>query len=428
MKFRDPKNWGALIGAGVLATLAVLPEAHAELIYDDQIQQQPAAAPAAPAARVEDRETTRQVIRTSQKAEATLQQAPQVVSQPIMLMPATQPAVSTPPVTAEIQNLSKSELMRRERMREEMKNEDVLQERLEALRLKDEQKRSDQILAMPATNAVAPATATLPMKEEVISQGMAPTAVVVASATPVKSDQISTAQAASVTSADASTSAPAEKKTTMIIAPRGGLTEINATSQFNISPRFTAGLGLAVAASDNVIMEVGYSYSEFGVSNNSIGASTYVQPGLPNNAFQSLVMKQNVFDLGLKVYILGADSKIRPFIGGGGAYAKTFVNYDPTITNFYNSVGQTQMTQDVQLASFLGYLSTGIDVQVTKSVSVGAMFKYYQVLSSTNQYQNPTSPYGYAGGYSPDMDKQMLGSSVQNSSFHTITAGVNFSL
>ena len=422
MKFRDPKNWGALIGAGVLATLAILPEAHAELIYDEQIQQQPSA-PTAPAARVEDRETLRQVIHSSQKAEAAVQQ-PQVVSQPIQVMQV--PAVSTPPVTAEVQNLSKSELMRRERMREEMKNEDVLQERLEALRLKDEQKRSDQILALPVSNAVAPVTASVPMKEEIVSPGLAPTPMVVASATPGKSDQISTVQAASVTSADATSTAPAEQKTSVIIAPRGGLTEINASSQFNVQPRFTAGLGLGVAASDHLVMEVGYTYSEFGASNNSVSAANYYQPGLPNNAFQSLVVKQNVFDLGMKVYILGSDSKIRPFIGGGGSYSKTFVNYDPTIVNFYNSAGNTLMTQDVQLSSYLGYLSTGIDVQITKSISIGAMFKYYQVLSSTYQSQSPTSMYGSA--YTPDIDKQMLGNSLQNSSFHSITAGASFSL
>ena len=46
--------------------------------------------------------------------------------------------------------------MRRERTREELKNEDILQERLEELRLRDEKRRTDQLLGTTSQDPNAP--------------------------------------------------------------------------------------------------------------------------------------------------------------------------------------------------------------------------------------------------------------------------------
>ena len=67
--------------------------------------------------------------------------------------PAPQMAQESQP---EVQSLSKTELMRRERTREELKNEDILQERLEELRLRDEKRRTDQLLGTTSQDPNAP--------------------------------------------------------------------------------------------------------------------------------------------------------------------------------------------------------------------------------------------------------------------------------
>lgn len=400
MKFRDPKNWSALLGAGIIATLALLPDAHSELVLDEEIQ---------PAARVD--------------AKAA---APAAVAQPVAVQTiAVQPLLSTPPVVVEGSEVqpSRAELLRRKRGEEEQKNNDMVQAKLEEARLSEENNRADKFLTgLSGQPAVAPQGPVV-MKEQFIGIPA--------------SDQIVMTQAAPT--AAASTTLPAmgpvvsaserdidrEEKTEILFIPRGGLSTLNSNMDYNIQSRFTAGLGFGVTASNHMTFEVGYAYSEFGASMKNPYASPVV--GLPANT-ETLIMQQNVFDIGLKFHVLGPASKLRPFIGGGGAYARSYVNYDPAITDFYNRVGLQNMAQDFELSSYLGFVSTGFDVRVSKTVSVGAIFKYYTVLSSRQDQNlaNASTAYGYGGAYAPDYDKQMFGSSLSKSSFHSILVGASF--
>src|SRR4051812_28567828 len=77
MKFRalviDPIGIGAAIGAGLLATLTLLPQARGELVYEEQdqgpVEIRTEGATQDP--RGEDRRFTRQALSTSEKARAT---------------------------------------------------------------------------------------------------------------------------------------------------------------------------------------------------------------------------------------------------------------------------------------------------------------------------------------------------------------------
>src|SRR5437016_3725758 len=110
---RDPMTWGLVFGAFILASIASLPKAHGELVFEDQADS-PAAAEQDN--RTSERTTTRQTLEASEKAKTTLQ-APAVVTvqnpAPFQIQ-----AQSQTQATPEVQNLSKTELMRRERMRE----------------------------------------------------------------------------------------------------------------------------------------------------------------------------------------------------------------------------------------------------------------------------------------------------------------------
>ena len=235
MKFKDPVGWAAAIGAGILVSVALLPQARGELVYEEQAPQAGAAAqPQTVDPRTDDRQSLRQVISASQKAQTTLAvsqpapvavapapvalapapvalapapvalapapvalapapvalapapvalapapvyvQAP-VAAQPVVVAPAPAPAVVTAQTavatagaetapaasTPEVQNLSKTELMRRERVRVELRNEDVLQERLEQLRLRDEKHRTDELIAgKPLDETAVTTTAAAP--------------------------------------------------------------------------------------------------------------------------------------------------------------------------------------------------------------------------------------------------------------------------
>jgi hypothetical protein len=456
MSFFNPKAWGTAFGAAALATMAFLPAAKGELVYEDEAA---VAAPASAAVRGEDRENLRQALRSSEKQQATIQAAP-AAQTTIIEQPA--PYVAVGPA-AEIQNLSKSELMRRERVRAEVKNEDILQERLEELRLRDERKRTESLIAAPGAPlaaAAAPAPAAAPLHEEVIGAAAA-TPVAAAAASPAASaaaaapagTTVAVVQSETNTTTSVSTTSLAnlpsdsEDKTLISVQPRIGVGSMNDANGYNLKSRVAGGFSLNAEVSNNLTFEAGYTYSEYGVnmaSTNPFVANVQAWNAMygQQNNLNTLVMKQNVIDLGLRLYLLGRPSRFRPFIGGGGGYSKSYVNYDQSILNSMRTAGyQNVMGQDYELSSYLGYVAGGFDIALTKSVSISALFKYYSVLSSNENQQfnngafyNGAYPaYGYSGlgvgNYYANIantDKQIVGGSLAGSSFYTAMAGVSF--
>ncbi len=471
MKVMNPMSWGAALGAGFLATVVMLPTARGELVYENQV---------APAA-VQDREATRQVLGSSQRAQATVQsqyaatepaqavvvQAPTPVimtqpaaSQPIYVQQQPQAAATEVTTTVEVQNLSKSEMMRRERTRHELKNEDILQERLEELRLRDERARTDQLLGVaPAPAQAAPISAPAP----VMTQEYITAPVTDRPGQPAATGSLVASRDAAALSY-AAASEQDDEQTTIMLLPRIGISNMNGNEQFNVQSRYTGGIGLGVGVSDTVTFEMGYQYAEYGIAMASTNPWVTTYQGYYNGGyynqnqnFETLVMKQNVFDGGLKLYFLGPQSKLRPFVGGGAGYSKSYINYDQRIVQNLHQQGLTQMAQDYEASSYLGYLQTGFDVKLSKSVTIGGLFKYYTVFSAReNQPINNAqfggqgyaqngayNPYGYGAypynGYyaqpyyannqynRPDAEKHLLGGSLARSSFYNIMATLSFS-
>lgn len=434
---------GTAIGAAVIASMSLLPRAFGDLVLE-------APAQAASESRESEREGTRQVIGASEKAQATVQAeaapAPVVVHTAPAHITAPGTTVTVAQVTTpatEVQNLTKAELMRRERIRSELKNEDILQERLEELRLRDENRRTEQLLGSGAVPSGGESVAQAPVQEQVVvppvtdrpgQPAVAPTgspALAMAS-TGTQTDAVTVSHAQA-------TVLDSEEKTQLTLAPRAGLSSMNNSSGYNLQSRYTAGIGLGVGVSDTVTFELGYQFSEYGVAMNS--SNYYVQMlQAYNPTYETLALKQNVVDAGLKVHVLGSDAKLRPFVGGGAAYSKSYINYDQRIITSLTQAGLQNMARDYELSSYLGYLSTGLDVRLTKRIAVGAVFKYYTVLTAReNQNLNNAaftgySPYyyGYGGGYaasyytSPDVEKAVVGGSLSRSSFYSILAGVSF--
>lgn len=457
---------GAAVLAGILATVAMIPNANAELVYDAEAETASAIEPP----RVEERTTLRQAISASEKAQATLAQPAQTPTQVIVSQPApvvqapapvqtqyVQPQVIQQPVvqqplpvapaayvqvgpaqtteSSEVQNLSKSELLRRERVRAELQNEDMLQQRLEELRLRDEQRRSEQLAtgfsgavggALPAPAQVSATVA--PIQEQVVVAPVTdrPGQAVTAIAQPVAQDQV-------VLSSSAATLATETDRTILTIQPRAGIAEMSGETLYDIRPRFSTGVSLGMVSSDNLSFELGYTFSEYGValaSSNPYAQTAYAY-GYAQSA-ETVAMKQNVIDAGMKLHVLGPDAKLRPFLGGGAAYSISYINYDQRILEILNRdpVLRSSMASDYELNSYLGYLAGGLDLRVSKGVSVGALFKYYSVLSSRERsaINNPAiyggySNYAYTGA---DADKQYVGGSLSKTSFYMMQGGVTF--
>jgi len=435
MRFSNPNSLWLALGVGILTSVSLLPQAQGEMVYETELQPQSA------------------VMQAPQMAPAPVQvmQVPQQVQQPQYFAPqpaAYSAAVNPGEATEDSTMISKSELVRRERMRTELRNEDVLQERLEELRLRDERRRSDELVSGQPITANPTVASAFGIQQQVptterIGQ-MAQTAPVmvqggqVAAVNPMP---VSDAYGSSgIMTSSASAADYSEREITIIyMQPRFGLTSFNDVTYYDIRSKYSAGLGLGLSVSDNLSFEVGYTYSEFGVAMNStnpfaIGAQLQANTRGYTGLFESVAMKQNIVDTGLKIHFLGPSAKLRPFIGGGGAYSRSFINFNQSVMAMMERSGLP--SPDYDMTQFLGFLSTGFDVRVNKSISIGAGFKYYTVLSSRqNQNLNnqalayPNGAYipGYYALSMNDTDKQAVGGSLAQNTFYSVTGGVSFS-
>jgi hypothetical protein len=472
MIFREPKNWGVAFGAGLLATVSLLPQARAELVYEDAQSQ-------AQTQQANDREALRSALSVSEKAQVTTQvqapaaaPAPQLVAvpapapltvpaqQPVMVVPAPVAAapsqtVVLPPTTmvaapitpapamaptpastadnaaaaqAEVQNLSKTELLRRERVREEVKNEDLLQERLEQLRLRDENRRTQLLLGIngptgepdgsgvgaPLPGGPVPVA---PMKQEVVVAPVTDHPGVVATAPAVApigspgtqvvmaNDQIGMTQAMAV-----SANTPSEERTLITVSPRFGISTMNVNNMFNVDGHFATGVQLGMATSDNLGFFLGYTYAEYGIQMNQQYNPYY-------SSLDALIYKQNIFEGGVKMHLLGPDAKINPYGIASFGYELSYLNYNESqrLLNMYGAAGQPYSASGI-----LGSLGAGVDMKVGKNVSVGAEFKYTNTFSYR---ENGDLNYGMMA---MDPTREAYGASLAQSSFYSILGGLNF--
>jgi hypothetical protein len=291
--------------------------------------------------------------------------------------------------------------------------------------------------ASPSLQTTKPA----PIQEEVVGAA-AVSQPIVASGGVLASQEVMTVSQASVSTAVDSSSG---EKTSFQVQPRAGIANLSGVSYYDIRPHYSAGIGLGVGISNHVTFDAGFQFSEYGVAMNSSNPyianyQAWAATQGYNSTFESVAMKQNIVDAGFKVHVLGSEARLRPFLGGGAAYSKSFVNYDSRILAILNQSGLQQLGRDYEISSYMGYLSTGLDVRVTSSISVGATFKYYRVLSAreNQKFNNAamSNPYGASAyGYVPygsyynslqDTDKQMVGGSLAQSSVYSILGGVTF--
>ena len=498
MKFRGSVGLLAL-GASVGVTVSVMPQARAELVYEENAA--PSTAQKEAEARRDDRSSMRQAISSSQKAKNTLaaerpQYAPPtaivrpviqvqpVVQQSPALVPAyavaqaptaspvyaTDAPMAAAPASVEVQNLSKTELMRRERVRAELQNEDVLQERLEELRLRDEKRRTQDLLTGKALDANGEAAAPAQgqgLRDEAVmapvterpGQGLPQPPVTtigpapannVASAYPQGYGQpvqpmgnpngypMGYQQESVATSAAMATSVSnPEDKTMLYIRPFAGIPNMDVNNAFDVRPHYAAGVGLGVGAGESLTFDIAYTFADYGVNLASTNpwvatAQNFAAQQGQTSALESLTMKQNIFEAGLRLHLLNTEAKVRPFLGGGAGYSKSYINYSQGYLQSLRASGLTAQTTDYEASSYLGYLTTGFDIRLNKAVSLGGNFKYYSVLSSNENsqvaYQGFASPYGGFPAFpnQATADKSAVGASLSTSSFYTITGGATF--
>jgi outer membrane protein W len=351
--------------------------------------------------------------------------------------------VSTPPVIVETQKIQKfSEKSKEKRGFQESVNNELVVQKLEDKRLKQEEKLTNEINKKFTLEDEAPAGTPAPaMKEEIVvkpiteapgsasnEMSVAPKGevVVVKPIAQTQGDQIVNYQSSTSMSV-APTGKPDGEKTSkngVSIIPRAGLSTIS-SSGYNISPKFMTGVGIGMDVTDNVAIEFGYSYSENGVRTNS------PSPFGGYQATNELNFKNNTFDLALKLYLTGQDSKLRPYIGGGGAYSVGYINYDQQQQTYPY---YTPPSSDYTLKQFQAMAQAGIDFKIASNISIGVAYKFYKPLTSSESDDGLYNGYFYnAYNYSPtirdqEAQKQALRGTIRDSNINTfqVSAVVTF--
>jgi hypothetical protein len=226
------------------------------------------------------------------------------------------------------------------------------------------------------------------------------------------------------------TTAALEKKSErkVKIAPLFGRTTIG-SSAYNISPRYTAGFELEFDVDKSFAMVLGYSYSQYDIAlatGNPFYGYYQPQPGYGQNQ-QSLEYNQNVFSGGMRVYLMPPESKFRIFGGAGVGYNVGYLNYRQNQNQlgyqYYNQY-YGQAGGDYEVKSWLGLLEAGALMSISESVSLGALFKYALVFSSSENQPLNNYAFNPGFGYGQPNDKQMVGGSLARDNFYSILGTV----
>ncbi len=352
-------------------------------------------------------------------------------------------ALVAPAPIAQEKPVSSSEIIRRERLMQELKNEDLLQTRIEQLRLEQEMERTKHIVN--STNPMGVSEASVPAP-----QGHQAVPVVEASSNTVKSESASDEQ---------------ESGMSVSLRPKGGMAFMMDDGPFKVNSKGSVGVELGLDFTSHVSLDLGYSYNMYGVNApvsgaygygagsaygfnnyyNYLNQNIYGNNGQNGNNRSTLNMNQNVFELSMRVAITSKGSKVRPYITGGMAYSRSFINYDEQLKDYlrqYNPNGG----DDYKLTAVSGVIGAGVDLTLSKTISFGVQGKYYLPISTNEDgaiypeayYSNYGSSYGYGrfNGYRnsyfannlANADKQRVASQLGYSSFYTVQAlmSVNF--
>lgn len=199
--------------------------------------------------------------------------------------------------------------------------------------------------------------------------------------------------------------------TALYVSPFGGTSSVIGNDTADNSPQSAFGANVGLLVSSNMLLELGYTRAVQNFSNPRINTTQGVFVSGNNNVFS---LKQNVFDAGVKLFILGRESRLRPFLGGGAGYSRGILNYTPA---YQQALGnQAIYSSDFAINQFEGFGELGAEFAFTRNVVATASFRLHGVLSSTTS--GDSAPLNY------DPSKLDVGNSLSRTASYLISAGL----
>ena len=157
-------------------------------------------------------------------------------------------------------------------------------------------------------------------------------------------------------------------------------------------------------------MDATFTHAQTNFSNPAVNSTGVNMIG--GNVYQ---LTQNMITGGGRFFVLGRESRIRPFIGGGVGYSSGTLDYTSTYTALLGN--QSQYVNDLSVNEFLAYGEVGAEVAITKAIVASASFQVNGPLSST---------VGGGSGANTDATRQNVANSISQTASYTVAAGVGF--
>ena len=195
------------------------------------------------------------------------------------------------------------------------------------------------------------------------------------------------------------------------VSPQAGFGSVLGTDAASVLPRYALGGSIGFLISENIRLEGSFVVQEQEFSNLRLNALGGV---LPFGFSPSLTLRQNVWSGGAKLFVLGRESRFRPFVGGGMHWSRGALNYSPM--NLQILSGQPQFASDFILNQFGGFGEIGAEIAITRAFVAQLNFKLAGVITNTSNDKNLNA------GIDPG--KSDVGNSVSRSASYLLGAGV----
>jgi hypothetical protein len=159
------------------------------------------------------------------------------------------------------------------------------------------------------------------------------------------------------------------------LSPVFGFASVYGNNTITVNPQYAYGGRLGYLFMDSLMIEAGYLRTLISTSAPIVGATGFQ----PQNAFD---YQQGILDVGAKLFFLGRESRLRPFVMAGLSYASSSLNYASAYSAF-NNLGEFKIKQ------LQGSGQVGLEFAITRTFVATAAFQMSAIL--THQASAPTS-------------------------------------
>ena len=197
----------------------------------------------------------------------------------------------------------------------------------------------------------------------------------------------------------------------LYISPFAGSSSVIGNDTADNNPQYAVGASAGLLISSNMLLEISYVHAEQNFSNPRINTTQGVYVNSDANVF---ALKQNVIDAGIKLFILGRESRIRPFLGGGMGYSRGTLNYT---TPYQQALAnQAVYLSDFSINQYNGFGELGAEFAITRNIVATGSFRLHGVLGSSTS--GDSAPLNY------DPSKLDVGNSLSRTASYLISAGL----